>query len=112
MRAVVDHQAGNPRRARAGGKDRTGGEQQVTEQQLVGGLGLGEARNRLLREEDHMHRSLRLDVVDRQAEVVLVHDAGGDFPAMMRSKIVGMIRGAGLHTIPAGESRQQKRVAR
>ena len=77
VRPVVDHDPEALGESQLLG-DSSGREQQVAEERLVGGGGLGDARDRLLRKQVHMHRRLRLDIVNRQAEIVLVHDACGD----------------------------------
>src|SRR5258708_3565795 len=51
-----------------------GGQQQVAEGGLVGGGRFTDAGNELLRDDEHMHRRLRIDVVDGEAELVLVRE--------------------------------------
>ena len=74
--AVVDH------KAVAGFGDaeflgeRCGGEQEVTERGLVGGAGFADAGDKFLRDDEHMHRRLWVDIVDGDAEVVLVRELG------------------------------------
>lgn len=76
--AVVDHET------KAAGEfeflgENAGREQQVAEERLVGGRGLAHAGNELFWNDQKMDRSLGLDVVQDDAEVVLVLDLGGDF---------------------------------
>ena len=78
VRAVVDHEA------EAGGEveftgHRAGGEQQVTEQRLVIGRSGADAGDDLFRDDEEVGGRLRRDVVEDDAEVVLVLDLGGDF---------------------------------
>ena len=53
-------------------------QQEMTEQSLVTGDGLIEARDKSLREDQHVHWRLRLDVVDGETQVILMDDLGGD----------------------------------
>ena len=53
-------------------------QQEMTEQSLVTGDGLIKARDKSLREDQHVHWRLRLDVVDGETQVILMDDLGGD----------------------------------
>lgn len=53
--------------------------QQVAEERLVGGDGFAHAGNELFWNDQKMDWSLGLDVMQNDAEVVLVLDLGGDF---------------------------------
>jgi tetratricopeptide (TPR) repeat protein len=59
--------------------ENAGREQQMAEERLVGGDGFAHAGNELFWNDQKMDRSLGLDVVQDDAEVVLVLDLGGDF---------------------------------
>jgi hypothetical protein len=59
--------------------ENAGGEKEVAEERLVGGDGFANARNGLLRDDQQVNGSLGLDVVQDEAEVVLVFDLGGNF---------------------------------
>lgn len=76
--AVVDHEPvagfGDAEFFRNG----SGGEQKVAERGLVGGRGFADAGDKFLRDDEHMHRCLRVDIVDGDAEVVLVRELGGN----------------------------------
>ena len=61
-------------------RDLPGDEQEVSEDGLVVGGGLADARNDFLRHDQQVHRGLRLDVVENDAMLILVFDLGGDFP--------------------------------
>ena len=76
--AVVDHEA------KAAGEfeflgENAGCEQQVAEERLVGGRGFTHAGNEFFWNDQQMDRCLRLDVMQNDAEVVLVLDLGGNF---------------------------------
>ena len=76
--AVVDHEA------KAAGEveflgENAGGEKEVAEKRLVGGGGFTHAGTEFFWNDQKMDRSLGLDVVQDDAEVVLVLDLGGDF---------------------------------
>ena len=76
--AVVDHEA------KAAGEveflgENAGGEKEVAEERLVGGGGFTHAGNEFFWNDQKMDRSLRLDVMQDDAEVVLVLDLGGNF---------------------------------
>ena len=74
---VVDHEpvaVFEPELLREGG----GGEEEVTKDRLVGGRGLADARDELLRDDEHVHRCLRVDVVDGNAVLVFVRQLGRD----------------------------------
>src|SRR5688572_21023379 len=49
---------------------------QVSQESLVGGGGLCKHCNRLLRNQEYMEWRLRINVLDREAQVVLVDDVG------------------------------------
>lgn len=51
----------------------------MTEDGLIVRRGFADAGNRLFRDDQKMNGSLGLDVVEDDAEVVLVLDLGGDF---------------------------------
>ena len=55
-----------------------GDEQQVSEGGLIGGSGLGHARDQFFRDNEEMNGRLRLDVVQHDAVFVLVLDLCGD----------------------------------
>ena len=76
--AVVDHEA------KAAGEveflgENAGGEKEVAEERLVGGGGFTHAGNEFFWNDQQMDRCLRLDVMQNDAEVVLVKDGRGDF---------------------------------
>ena len=76
--AVVDHEA------KAAGEfeflgENAGCEQQVAEERLVVGRGFTHAGNEFFWNDQQLDRSLRLDVMQNDAEVVLVLDLGGNF---------------------------------
>ena len=52
----------------------TGGEKHRTEGGLIRGFGLTKTRNDLPWNDEHVDRSLRLDVVERNAVLVLMHE--------------------------------------
>ena len=66
FRAVTDHDPERVVHAELP-RDPADREQQVAEQCLIPGLGVREARNLLLRNDEDMYRRLRMDVVERQA---------------------------------------------
>ncbi len=77
LRAIVDHQAkgiANPELLR----HTVRGKQQVTEQRLIPGIGIGQSRNLLLRNHQHVRRRLGIDVAERETQIVLIHDIGRD----------------------------------
>lgn len=57
-----------------------GDREQVAEQGVVRGSRLAKPRDDLLRDDQEVHGSLRTDVMDRDAAIVLVLDFGRDFP--------------------------------
>ena len=59
--------------------ENAGSEKQVAEERLIGGGGFADAGNKFFRDDEQVNRSLGLDVVQDDAEVVLVLDLGGDF---------------------------------
>ena len=79
VRTVIDDDAEALGQLETGG-ELTRCEEQVTEQGLVAGLSQTEPIDAALRNHEHMHRRLRIDVMNGDALVVLVLDAGGDFP--------------------------------
>lgn len=76
--AVIDHEAKAAGEAEFAG-DGAGGEQEVAEDRLLVGRGLADAGNDRLGDDEQVDGSLRGDVVDDDAELVLVFDFGGDF---------------------------------
>ena len=75
--AVVDHDAeplGEPKFF----GHLAGDDEQVAEHRLVGLAGGLEADDFLLRNNQQMHRCLRLDVMDDDAAIVLMLDFGGN----------------------------------
>ena len=56
-----------------------GGKHQMAENSLVVRRGFGDSRNDFLWYDQQMNRGLRLDVVQHDAVLVLVFNAGGDF---------------------------------
>lgn len=76
---VVDHDAEAPRELEPGG-ELTRREEKVAEEGLVAGLSQTDPVDASLGDHQHMDRSLRIDVMDGDALIVLVLDAGGDFP--------------------------------
>ena len=78
VRTVVDHEA------KAGGeieflRELRGNLEQVTEDWFVSSGGDGEARDGLLRNNQEVNRRLRLNVVQRDAEIVFVLELRRDF---------------------------------
>ena len=59
--------------------DFRGLQHQVSKDLVIFGLGLGNARNGLLRDDQNMRRCLWFDVAEGDHEVVLIDDSGGDF---------------------------------
>jgi len=76
--AVVDHEAVAGLGDTKFFRERGGGEQEMAEGGLVAGRGFADAGNKFLRDHEHMHRCLRVDVVDGDAEVVFMRELGGD----------------------------------
>ena len=60
-------------------RDDAGDEEEVAEDGLVGVGGFADARDGFLRDDEQVDGCLRLDVVEDDAEGVLVLDRGGDF---------------------------------
>ena len=54
---------------------------QVTQQRLVFRVGVGQFDDRLARDDQHMHRCLRVNIADRHAVFVLVDKLRGDLTA-------------------------------
>src|SRR5690348_2935383 len=75
--AVVDDDAERFAVA-VGFRELAGDHHQVAEQCLILGRGVAQARNRLARNHQQMHRRARIDVLDGDAELVLVHERAGD----------------------------------
>lgn len=78
VRTVIDDNAEPLGQLQSGGK-LSGGEEQMTEQGFVARLGEAEPHDPSLGDDENVHRSLRIDVVNRDALVVLVLDPGRDF---------------------------------
>jgi len=53
-------------------------EQEMTEDLMILGTGLGNARDGLLRDDQHMGRGLGFDILKSQDQVVLVNDRAGN----------------------------------
>ena len=53
-------------------------EQEMTEDLMILGTGLGNARDGLLRDDQHMGRGLGFDILKSQDQVVFVNDRGGN----------------------------------
>ena len=51
----------------------------LAEHGLVGGGGFADAGDELLRDDEHVHRGLGINVVDGDAEIVLMREQGRDF---------------------------------
>ena len=51
-------------------------EEEVAEHRLIGGACLAHAHNRLLRHDQYVRGRLRLEVVESEDKVILVHDPG------------------------------------
>ena len=77
--AVVDDQAEAVFGEALFAGDFTRGEEQVAEDGLVFGSGFGDARDRLARNDEEVDRGPGVDVLEGDAEVVLVKDGRGDF---------------------------------
>ncbi len=77
VRAVVDHKS-EPFVEAQLVSDFPGREQQVTEHGLVLGGGFTDARNHFFGNDQHVHRRLRLNIVNDNAEIVLEFDFSGD----------------------------------
>ena len=94
--AVVDH---DPVAGLSDAKflgERRRGQQQMPEHRLVGRRGLADARNEFLRDDQHMHRRLRVDVMERQRPLVFVNRLVGDLAAQdAREDVVVVIVGNG-----------------
>ena len=58
--------------------ERSGGEEEVAKGGLVGSRGFADARDELLRDDEYVHRCLRMDVVNGDTEIVLVRELGGN----------------------------------
>jgi len=78
--AVVDHDPVAGLRHAQLLRHRRRGEQQVSEQRLVGRPGLTDTRQRVLRDHQHVHGGLRIHIVDGHAEFVLVGEFRGNLP--------------------------------
>lgn len=59
--------------------DGAGGHDEMTEDRLIGGGGIADPGDQLLRNDQQVHGRLGLDVMDDDAAFVLVLDAGGNF---------------------------------
>lgn len=75
--AVVDDEAEAAFEVEFFGDD-SGGDEEMAELGFVGGRGFADARNHFFRNDQQVHGSLRLDVVDDDAAVVLVLNLRGD----------------------------------
>ena len=60
-------------------REDAGGQEQVAEHRLIGGGGFADAGDQFFRDDEQVHGSLRLNVMENDAEVVLVLDLRGDF---------------------------------
>ena len=78
VRAVVHDEAEAVFEIQLPGQSASGAEE-VAEQGLVGGSGFADARDEFFRDDQQVNRGLRMEVVEDDAEVVLVLDLGGDF---------------------------------
>jgi hypothetical protein len=76
--AVVDDEAVTAGEVEFFGYD-SGRDEEVAELGLVGGRGFADAGDEFFGDDQEVDGSLRLDVVDDDAAVVLVLDLGGDF---------------------------------
>lgn len=76
--AVVNHHAIAGGEIELAGEGR-GGEQEVAKHGLIGGRRGANARNGLFWNDEHVHGSLWLDIVDGDAELVFVDDLSRDF---------------------------------
>ena len=70
-------------------RDLSRNKQQVAKQLFIILRGHGDPRNLLFGNDNDVCRSLQFDVVKRQAEIVLMHDAGGNFPGKNSGENVG-----------------------
>ena len=61
-------------------RDITGGEQEVSEEGTVFIVGFADAGDRLFGDDQNVDRSLRLNIVNHNALVILVLDIGGNLP--------------------------------
>ena len=78
-RAGVDDDAESASDCKLAGK--LGGHAvEVADQRLVGGIGLERRRKVFARNDQQMHRRLRVDVVKGEAGIIGIGDFGGDLP--------------------------------
>ena len=78
VRAVVDDDAEAVREVEFL-RDDPGGHEKVAEEGLVFGCGFADARYQFFRDDQKVRGSLRLDIVENDAALVLVFDLGGNF---------------------------------
>ena len=76
--AVVDHEA-KPFLKIQFFCERAGSEQEVAEHCLIGERRFTDARDGFFWDDQQMNRRLGLDIVEHDAEIILVFDLGGDF---------------------------------
>jgi len=55
-------------------------EQKVAEDLVIRGSGFGDARDRFLRNDQHVRRCLRFDIAESDDQIVLIDNRGRDFP--------------------------------
>ena len=79
IRAIIEYEAEACRGEPEFFGDRGGLEEQMTEDLVIFGLGFGDARDRLFRNDQHMHGRLRFDIAKGDDFVVLVKDGSRDF---------------------------------
>lgn len=78
VRAVIDYEAEAFGEIEFAGNLAGDGEH-MAEDGFVSWSGFSDARDNFLRDDEQVHRRLRLDVVEDEALIVLVFDLGGDF---------------------------------
>ena len=78
VRAIVNDETETPRETEFF-CHRARGEEQMAEHGLVGRRGFADARDGLFRNDQEVNGRLRLDVVEDDAEFILVLDLRGDF---------------------------------
>ena len=80
-----------------------GNEQQVSKEWLVFCKSFREAWERLFRNDEDVYRCLRVDVADREGEIVLMDDLGGDFliqDIFEKGNLAHQLAGVGITCLP------------